>query len=177
MSYPPSASMALDRVMHPPPAKPSPPTRTAFIATPALFPDELGLVIQSAQPRPDSYSIELVKGELYLTGKRVSLGMPKSQRFGMEGSFLQRDMTSVLFARRVLPGWLVDVLHARPTYIPESWQAHRTEGMLSIFFWGTIYDSGGPCVRFLRFERPTGWIKGFRSLTRRWKYNDVAAML
>lgn len=135
------------------------------------------MVVQSERPRPASYNVELVKGNLHLNGKLVSLSMPRSQRFGMDGSFLQRDMSSVMFDRRVLPGWLVDALYARPEYIPESWQAHRTDGVLSIFFWATIYDSGGPCVRFLRFERPTGWTHGFRALSRRWKHNDVAALV
>jgi len=78
----------------------------------------------------------------------------RTHRYRVNVSKLHEEMESM----DALNANILDFLLENPSLIPEEWKKKQ-----SVRFWGTIYDFGGPCVRYLRW-RAGKWDWGYTSI-------------
>jgi hypothetical protein len=114
-------------------------------------------------------------GQLMLDMSKVRLHLSPNQMDGkrIEGNKLRKELAS----ESVLNANVLDYLLAHPDLIPEDWKKDERGNTRYIFFWGTIYRTGGGLgVRCLSWhdgawDWGNGWLDGD------WGGGDPSAVL
>ncbi len=105
--------------------------------------------------RPEDQILSRARGLWAFDPTQVRFFVSQNQRSGryIQGHRLKEELADI----SVLPANVLDYLLAHKELIPEYWKRDENGNTRYIFFWGTIYRSGGNLyVRYLYFNRG-GW--------------------
>jgi hypothetical protein len=114
-------------------------------------------------------------GQLMLDMSKVRLHLSPNQMDGkrIEGNKLRKELAS----ESVLNANVLDYLLAHPDLIPEDWKKDERGNTRYIFFWGTIYRTGGSLyVRYLYWDGGA-WIWDNDWLGSDWRGRRPSAVL